>query len=112
MFCHDTVALRVRIDPIVRSRSLPVDGHSKVNRLAVKPRAEDKVQIAGLETKDDLSSRRPKHSDLLMVEPFARKTPIVQSKVSRLSVELLRVSLDPARRYEVFSARIANIGFG
>jgi hypothetical protein len=95
MFCHDTVALRVRIDPMVRTRSLAVDGHSKVNRFAVNPRAEDKVQITGLKMKDYLSSSSPKHSDLLMVEPFACKAPIVQSKMGRLSVELLRVSLDP-----------------
>ena len=69
---------------MILSRSLPVDCHSEANRLSVRRRTEHKMQIAGMKMKHDLSPGRLEHRDLLVIDPFARKSPLVQSRMSRL----------------------------
>ncbi len=94
---HNAVALRVRIHPMTLSRSLPVNCHSEANRLAVRTRTEHKVPIASVEMKDDLSPGGLKHSNLLVIGPSARKSSLVQLRMSGLNIELLCVSRYPSR---------------
>src|ERR1700733_415873 len=97
---------------MILSWGLPIDCHSKVNWLAVGAWTKHEMQVTGVETKDDLSSTRLKYSGLRLIDPLAGKRPLVQSKMNRQSVEMLHVSLDPARRGKVLRARIAEVGFG
>ena len=78
MIGHNAVALRIRVHSMILSGSLAVNGHPKANRLAVCRRTEHKMQVAGMKMKDDLSAGGLEHGALKVIDPFARKSPLIE----------------------------------
>ena len=66
---------------MIFSGRVPVNGHSEMNRLAIFARTKHKMQIARMEMKYDLPRGRLQHSKLLVIDPFARKSPLVQPRL-------------------------------
>ncbi len=63
---------------MILSGGLPVNRHSKPHGPSIITRAEHKMQVAGVETKDDLSSSGIQDCNLFVNDPIARKPPVVQ----------------------------------
>jgi hypothetical protein len=97
---------------VILSRRLSVHGHSKADWLTIGACAEHKVQITSMKAEGDLPSRGLEHCSLASINPLPGKRPLVQSQMIRQSVEMLRISLNPARGGKLFRASVADIGLG
>jgi hypothetical protein len=71
MVGHDAVALGICVHTVILSGCVAVNGHAKSDRLPVSRWTEHKVQVTCMKVKDDLSARRFKHRDLLVIDPSA-----------------------------------------
>src|SRR6185312_17321618 len=68
---YNAIPLGVRVDSMILSRCLPVNGHPKPRRLPVVTRAQHHVQVTRVETKDNLSSSRIQDCNLCVNDPIA-----------------------------------------
>ncbi len=73
MIGHNAIALRVNIHSVILSGRLPIDCHPKVNGLSIHGWTENKMQIAGVKMKYDLSAGRFQHRNLLAIYPFSAR---------------------------------------
>src|SRR5690606_7641470 len=82
------------------------------DRLPVRARPQDQVQVAGMETMDD-PARRAEQGGLLGTDlPGAGQPPVVELRSDRLRVRRGAVGKERLGGGEMFGAFIAEIGLG
>src|ERR1700749_570133 len=110
MVRHDAVALRVCIDSVILSGRMAIDGDAEVNRLLSAAGTEYKMKIASMKAKHNLAARGLERGYLLVVDPFAGKSPLIQVRMLGCGIELFHIFTDAAGRSKVLRARVSDIG--
>src|SRR5215510_9622729 len=107
--CAD--ALVVDVDPMSRTRQLPIHEYAEPHRGAWLCRSHDKMQIAGVKPVGDASTGLVQHGSLSLDRPLPRQRPIIQAQPRGERVDAWLVEGSASRRCEVLGALVAHVVF-
>src|SRR5215510_606615 len=107
--CAD--ALVVDVDPVSRTRRLPIYEYAKPHRGAWLCRSHNEMQIAGVKPVSDTSTGLVQHGSLSLDRPLPRQRPIIEAQPRGERVDAWLVKGSASRRREVLCALVAHVVF-